>query len=198
MKRVRTALLCILLLVCQVAGAQTSEEIKRDTSFIWAEGYGINADNEALETLSMKIGGYVKFYCPREAVPRLMETYDADVKAVSRRLTSSYSTIRYIRKPDVYLIFERRWKKADELTEYADLAYATDLGLALCYYKWALAYRRSVPDKDPFIKDRIIYCISKIEKLGVKPRKPDHRLPNIENEVAAISRALGDFSGGGA
>lgn len=188
----RCLLISLSFLICSVLAAQTPEQIKRDGSYIWAEGFGDDADNQAIAALSLKISTSVRFSCTKDESQRLMKTYKTDVKNASKAVITPLSVLRYINKSDLDKVFEPRKRKTAELIQYADNIRNKDKGLALCYYTWAEVYFRSLPVA---FQSQLNNTLSKIasikEDKSVIPKSPKIKMPHIENEVKVISSILG-------
>lgn len=183
-------MLCVAVLLPVLLYAQTSERIKEDPSYIWAEGRGSRptvADNAALDGLVRKLAATGELQVENAAA--VWQTYLPDIRNCSGQQTlASGAVIRYIAWKDIPSIFESRWRKVRELTQSALQAeQRADWDAARTYCDWATVYLMSLPAQESELRDRVA---SLRRRLGAG-RTDAVRMRNVETEVAGIRAALG-------
>lgn len=153
----RKLLITILItLLCVPVFAQSAASIRKDNSYIYAEGTAATtgaADSVALDALTAKLAQGVDLPYSLEIRKRLMATYSGDIKRecgmVATNGRGKASVMRYIQRKDVDRIFDGRRGKVKEMLSIASTAdRKCQMDVALRYYSWAETLMRSLPSPD--------------------------------------------------
>ena len=153
----RKLLIAILIvLFCTPVFAQNAASIRKDNSYIYAEGTEATtsaADSVALDALTSKLAQGVDLPYSLEIRKRLMATYSGDIKRecgmVATNGRGKASVMRYIQRNDVDRIFDGRRSKVKEMLSIASTAdRKCQMDVALRYYSWAETLMRSLPSPD--------------------------------------------------
>lgn len=153
----RKLLITILItLLCVPVFAQSAASIRKNNSYIYAEGTATttsSADSVALEALTEKLAQGLDLPYSLEIRKRLMGTYSGDIKRECGIIASNgkgeASVMRYIHRNDVGRIFDGRRSKVKEMLSIASTAdRKCQMDVALRYYSWAETLMRSLPSPD--------------------------------------------------
>ncbi len=166
MKKLLTILLCALM-VPAMAEAQSAESIKKDKSYIWAEGTGDtvdDADQDALQQLSSQISVWVESKLTVEQKEEMKNgkfSGSQKVNAQTSTFTAAQLTgakmivlsqdepcrvFRYISQKDVDAMMEaRRDRVRDFVTTGVNAEKRLQIDDALRNYYWALVLAGNVP-----------------------------------------------------
>ncbi len=153
----RKLLITILIaLFCAAVFAQSAASIRKDNSYIYAEGTAGTtgaADSVALDALTAKLAQGVDLPYSLEIRKRLMGTYSGDIKRecgmVATNGRGKAYVMRYIQRKDVDRIFDGRRGKVKEMLSIASTAdRKCQMDVALRYYSWAETLMRSLPSPD--------------------------------------------------
>ncbi len=136
--------------------AQSAASIRKDNSYIYAEGSAATttvADSVALDALVGKLAQTTSLPYSLEVRKRLMNTYLGDIKRECGMISSNgrgkASVMRYVQRSDVERIFEGRRGKVKEMLSIASTADGKrQMDVALRYYSWAETLMRSLPSPD--------------------------------------------------
>lgn len=136
--------------------AQSAASIRKDNSYIYAEGSAATttvADSVALDALVGKLAQTTSLPYSLEVRKRLMNTYLGDIKRECGMISSNgrgkASVMRYVKRSDVERIFEGRRGKVKEMLSIASTADGKrQMDVALRYYSWAETMMRSLPSPD--------------------------------------------------
>ncbi len=151
---------CILLglLMSCILNAQTVDEIKNSTDYIWGSGTSQNvrnADKEALEALIQKISlsqadRFKNITTSNDELKNIIETYHNTIQQQTKRIANENSgkteVLRYISENDLNSLFEGRKNKILEYTKLGDKNLdELQIADALRYYYWSLVLLRTHP-----------------------------------------------------
>ena len=145
-----------ITLFCAPVFAQSAASIRKDNSYIYAEGTAATstaADSLALDALVGKLAQTAELPYSLEIRKRLMHTYLGDIKRECGMISSNgrgkASVMRYIQRSDVGRIFDGRRRKVKEMLHIASTAdRKCQMDVALRYYSWAETLMRSLPSPD--------------------------------------------------
>lgn len=145
-----------LAVACGVCHSQDFAGIRKDQSFIYAEGTGADvnaADSSALRGIAAKLAQEIEWDYRNEIRNGLMLSYLDDIRRecgmISETGRKTAEVMRYIRKDDIDLIFSRRRGKVSEMVSIAGKAEGKcQVDVALRYYSWAETLMRSLPSPD--------------------------------------------------
>ena len=153
MRKLLTTILITLL--CTPVFAQNVSGIRKDNSYIYAEGSAAaaaSADSLALDALVGKLAQTVDLPYSPEIRKRLMSTYLGDLKRECGMISTTGKTTtvtRHIQRSDVERIFDGRRRKVKEMLQIAASAdKKCQMDVALRYYSWAETLMRSLPSPD--------------------------------------------------
>lgn len=146
----------LIVLFCIPVFAQSAASIRKDNSYIYAEGTAATtgaADSVALDALTAKLAQGVELPYSLEIRKRVMSTYSGDIKRECGMIASNgkdeASVMRYIQRKDVDRIFDGRRGKVKEMLSIASTAdRKCQMDVALRYYSWAETLMRSLPSPD--------------------------------------------------
>lgn len=146
----------LIVLFCIPVFAQSAASIRKDNSYIYAEGTAATtgaADSVALDALTAKLAQGVDLPYSLEIRKRVMSTYSGDIKRECGMIASNgkdeASVMRYIQRKDVDRIFDGRRGKVKEMLSIASTAdRKCQMDVALRYYSWAETLMRSLPSPD--------------------------------------------------
>ena len=145
----------LLTLLCTPVLAQSAANIRKDNSYIYADGSAATstaADSVALDALVGKLAQIVDMPYSSEVKKRLMFTYLGDIKRECGMISTTGKTTsvtRYINRRDVGRIFDGRRSKVKEMLSIASTADSKcQMDVALRYYSWAETLMRSLPSPD--------------------------------------------------
>lgn len=146
----------LIVLLCAPVFAQSAASIRKDNSYIYAEGTAATtgaADSMALDALTAKLAQGVELPYSLEIRKRVMSTYSGDIKRECGMIASNgkdeASVMRYIQRKDVDRIFDGRRGKVKEMLSIASTAdRKCQMDVALRYYSWAETLMRSLPSPD--------------------------------------------------
>lgn len=156
-RKMKKLLITILIvLFCIPVFAQSAASIRKDNSYIYAEGTAATtgaADSVALDALTAKLAQGVELPYSLEIRKRVMSTYSGDIKRECGMIASNgkdeASVMRYIQRKDVDRIFDGRRGKVKEMLSIASTAdRKCQMDVALRYYSWAETLMRSLPSPD--------------------------------------------------
>lgn len=156
-RKMKKLLITILIvLFCIPVFAQSAASIRKDNSYIYAEGTAATtgaADSVALDALTAKLAQGVDLPYSLEIRKRLMGTYSGDIKRdcgmIAANGRGKASVMRYIQRKDVDRIFGGRRSKVKEMLSIATTAdRKCQMDVALRYYSWAETMMRSLPSPD--------------------------------------------------
>ena len=156
-RKMKKLLITILIvLFCIPVFAQSAASIRKDNSYIYAEGTAATtgaADSVALDALTAKLAQGVDLPYSLEIRKRVMSTYSGDIKRECGMIASNgkdeASVMRYIQRKDVDRIFDGRRGKVKEMLSIASTAdRKCQMDVALRYYSWAETLMRSLPSPD--------------------------------------------------
>lgn len=146
----------LIVLFCAPVSAQSAASIRKDNSYIYAEGTAATtsvADSVALDALASRLAQGVDLPYSLEIRKRLMATYSSDIKRecgmVATNGRGKASVMRYIQRNDLDRIFDGRRSKVKEMLSIASTAdRKCQMDVALRYYSWAETLMRSLPSPD--------------------------------------------------
>ena len=149
-------IIIVTLLSCwNLACAQSSGSIRKDNSYIYAEGVADDADaadSVALDALVVKLAQTEDLPYSLEIKKKLMFTFLDDIKRECGMISTTGKTTtvtRYIQRSDVERIFDGRRRKVKEMLQIASTAdRKCQMDVALRYYSWAETLMRSLPSPD--------------------------------------------------
>lgn len=152
----KVIIIIVTLLSCwNLACAQSSGSIRKDNSYIYAEGVADDADaadSVALDALVVKLAQTEDLPYSLEIKKKLMFTYLGDIKRECGIISTTGKTTtvtRYIQRSDVEWIFDGRRRKVKEMLQIASTAdRKCQMDVALRYYSWAETLMRSLPSPD--------------------------------------------------
>lgn len=154
-KRIFT-ILTSLTILCAAASSQSFSDIRKDASYIFAEGTGAAvtaADSAALGGIVFKLSQEADFPYPSVTKTKLMYSYLDDIRRECGMISASgpqtATVMRYIKRDDVGMIYARRRDKVKEMVSIAKTAeMKCQMDVALRYYSWAETLMRSLPRPD--------------------------------------------------
>lgn len=137
----KKALVLLLLSASLAAGAQNVAQIRRDASYMQAEGHAAtlhSADSAALAGLAAKIAAQSGLS------PAVGATYVRDLRQASSRLVEGrYTVLRYLRADRMRTVFEPRRERVRQLTARAEQSGDPQ------FYALAYVLAQSLPDFPP-------------------------------------------------
>ncbi len=158
MKGFRSLILCLALVLSYAVTlkAQSAVSVKKDNSYIYAEGVAKDAgtaDSLALDRLVTKLSQSVELPYSEKVKVAVLRTYLPDLRRECGMIPvtgkSGTSVLRYVLRTDVGRIFDNRRRKVEEMLSIAGGAEARrQMDVALRYYSWAGTLMRSLPPLD--------------------------------------------------
>lgn len=165
MIRIRVLLILTLSFCILNSSAQNIEDIKNDSSIIWAEGVGASiqeADKMALAEISQQISVEVLAITSRistntgkdhsvEQRSEISTNSSASFNNIEMRILSEqpqYRVIRWIRKDEISRQHNERTTKLKEMVRIANTALsAKQISDAIRYYYWAYSLLSTLPQQ---------------------------------------------------
>ena len=158
MKGFRSLIICLALVLSSAVTlkAQSAASVKKDNSYIYAEGVAKDAgtaDSLALEQLVVKLSQSVELPYSEKVKVAVLRTYLQDLRRECGMIPVSgkngSSVLRYVLRTDVGRIFDNRRRKVEEMLSIAGGAETKrQMDVALRYYSWAGTLMRSLPPLD--------------------------------------------------
>ena len=185
----RLFLFFTLLIYCINASAQTREGIISSAEYLWAEGREVRpslADNKAIDNLLTKLSGTDLLPVADGIKGALWKTYRTDIRNNTQVLVTPDGVLRYIAWRDIDRIFSNRWRKVQELVQWAQKSAKENPDVARTYIFWADTYMASLPPADPGLTRQVAAI-----KASIGAGRTDAvHLRNIESEIGLIQKAL--------
>jgi hypothetical protein len=158
MKGFRSLIICLALVLPSAVTlkAQSAASVKKDNSYIYAEGVAKDAgtaDSLALEQLVTKLSQSVELPYSEKVKVAVLRTYLPDLRRECGMIPvagkNGSSVLRYVLRTDVGRIFDNRRRKVEEMLSIAGGAETKrQMDVALRYYSWAGTLMRSLPPLD--------------------------------------------------
>lgn len=158
MKGFRSLIICLALVLSSAVTlkAQSAASVKKDNSYIYAEGVAKDAgtaDSLALEQLVVKLSQSVELPYSEKVKVAVLRTYLQDLRRECGMIPvagkNGSSVLRYVLRTDVGRIFDNRRRKVEEMLSIAGGAETKrQMDVALRYYSWAGTLMRSLPPLD--------------------------------------------------
>jgi hypothetical protein len=158
MKGFRLLIICLAFVLPSAVTlkAQSAASVKKDNSYIYAEGVAKDAgtaDSLALEQLVTKLSQSVELPYSENVKVAVLRTYLPDLRRECGMIPvagkNGSSVLRYVLRTDVGRIFDNRRRKVEEMLSIAGGAETKrQMDVALRYYSWAGTLMRSLPPLD--------------------------------------------------
>ena len=158
MKGFRLLIICLAFVLPSAVTlkAQSAASVKKDNSYIYAEGVAKDAgtaDSLALEQLVTKLSQSVELPYSEKVKVAVLRTYLPDLRRECGMIPvagkNGSSVLRYVLRTDVGRIFDNRRRKVEEMLSIAGGAETKrQMDVALRYYSWAGTLMRSLPPLD--------------------------------------------------